>query len=663
VTDTLQENSEINISNEGYTKGLTQQIVDNVKGIHSREEINFNDEFKTIQYLIDINDSVGTDAVAVWGVYLDEIEHSVLLNGVGEVVVENALDEIIVEAESNINDENICQPVVNLLSDVKDNFSNVRSKGKTWTEIFEGFQKVSDVDMAGMSDIDTALDSVGTMLDVLTGKPFKINESDEDFVSVEFVEDVSAKNFLIAIIGNNVGDVDDNAKKVIFNVYHEDESIQQELIEGFDSLLYSENSAIPTIHFTNNQVVEDNTMTGVLQNVYNLDTNDEFSWLSVCDNLKQIVNIKEVALGNHGNTPDEYRYTYYSDNKENVDGIGSKLDEIITDSESILTIEHVKYIIKNQITGVTNEKYYVKQVLNTIKANVDDLQAGTLNKECQDLQYFIDFANGGEFDNFGIYFDELNGSTLLGGIGETMLEAVVDTILDAAKDTIVDEDNNKKEFDSIREQIATIDTTINTFIGTSDQRYFFTTVQQNIGAIYANETDSTPNTTAFNAIKQIKDMIDPNLKYTHEFDISGQVEFEESVTIAMARIKQLSGWLYTLQENKLLGAIETRYIATTIIEQLVSSADISIESVVIYTYSADENNHYINNIETDVVGYKAYLQGRLSEYATIEEVYADNENGDMLLNDGIYNYIINKVFTNIIDCIKAKMQNVWDANN
>ncbi|MBE5735608.1 MAG: YihY/virulence factor BrkB family protein [Clostridiales bacterium] len=662
IKDVLTNSEDINIKEDGYSKGLTDKIVENIDKANA--SISYDQEFRTIQYLIDISGSLNVET-ADWGVYLDEISESQLLSGIGEVVVNNALDDV-VEKSEDITDQKIGQPVTRLLEDVQDNFANVvADKDNNWTKIMGAFDSISKIDFASMSDIDVALESVSSMLDILTGRPFKIKPTDANTVEVQFVADTSAKEFLISVVANNVGGnnaITQDTKNVIFNVYTT--ANKDELLDELNSLVY--NSATND-YFTDYQITEANTTTGVLQNIYNLNNSVKaFMWSDICDNLKGIVNIKEISLGSHGHVEVvggiTYTYTYYGKKygteKVAVSGIGATLDDIITMDNSVFTLEHVKYLIKKQIT-VDSKKYYITQVLTAMRDNVEKLEEGTLDKECKDLQYFIDFVDGGEdFDDcgdYGAYFDELNSSALLGGVGKVMLESAVDTILDADKDTIVDAVNQKKEFDDLRAQIDEINTKINAFKPADDtnEYKFFNSVKNNIDSIYSRETK--PNSVAFSAINDINNVV-KTMDYTGKIDISTKDEFNKSAAKALENIIYLNGWLYTLQSNALLGVIEARYIAITIVDQLVKSISFEVEfgeNKVQYNYEGSDDNHYDNKIDENNVGYKEYLQSRMLK--TDEECYADNEKGETKNSTKTYAYILNKVFDDIVGCITTKL--------
>ncbi len=613
-------NNQLDFEESGYTKGLSNTIKGNVNKISSSTQISFDNEFRTVQYLIDIGSENSADNVDVtqWGVYLDEIEGSVLLDGVGEVVVGNALDEIVAETE-DMPDQNIGQPITRLLTAVNNNFASVvADTNNTWTKIFAAFDKITDIEFSALTEIGNALDSVANMLDILTGRPFKNNSTDETTISVEFVGDMAAKEFLIGIIANNIGanaTMGAEIKQIIYNV----SGANSDFIDRYNALIYvpedsSNDEKAALQYFTIfNGTTNVSDMTGVLQQLDRLTTTaDDFTWTAVCGNLKQLVQIEDVNLGKFAG---DTAHTLYTLGNAEVAGVGAKLDTILAEKYTILNISHVKYLIKQNVVIDDSAKSYIKNVVDDIKANVDNLTAGTLDTEFKSVQYLIDIASATtgnaaiSTSQIGVHLDEINTSVLVGNIGISIANNIIDTIVGDSAD---------EEFEDIRAKIAEVDAVLNAFKGTTDVRYFF--VADNIKANMA----ASSNTEIFGAIESIKNEIT-------------SIEIGES--ISETNTIELSKKLYVFQDNILLGIRETRYLAIFVIEGLVSLADVA-------GYSSNVNNNYTMNNN-----YKQYLSDNF-ESNIVAEHYADDANGTMsefnnAADDYKYYYIVQRVMNDI----------------
>ena len=584
---------------------------------------------------------------------------TVLRNKVVVEVVQNLVSKEIIKT---IDDNRTNYPIKTFLKTVQNNIETAQN-GSSWEAIFGAFTKISSVDFASLTDVKSSLDTLGKVLDIISGRAFKIEDTDDKTVSVTLVTDEDIKMLMIGMIANSMIEEDSAPITGIRDAIGANGSQSTELLEIMFSLGNNTVSDLDTIAKLNatiyqsdvndnykyfgkyNVTYSDNKISGVLENIYHMNTTtdvvtkDAFTWEQFCARVKNIVDIDvTINLGKFAHTENGKTYTYYAETETGSDGIGVTFDNIITNNSDLISIDQIRYLLDKSIDGkIATSEYVTGALIAKIKGNIAKVE-GDFNTEFKSIQYLIDIAdyiknnaettdtagktsfNTEALKNFGQYMDEILTSKVVGNLGNNVVVTMLDKVY-------ADSD--------VTDKITTVDSSLNTFLGSTSEatnKHFFAkeAVKGRVNDIYAQNA-TNPNAIVFEAIASLKETIN-SINIENMTPPENLLEMANFVATANTTLARIAKALNSLQNNPLVGIQEARFATMSIMQQMVDEFDkwcTNEARVAIFTakghsgykYSTDAAGRYSTENANSFVN---YMKGRVDNN-TDRETYVDAE--------------------------------------
>lgn len=430
------DNALTNAKNNGLLKdGSFEMVADSISSIE-----------KFGMFLDDLTLSTDTGASILSDSTIGTVVQSLIESTMLETTIieedNGETEEYSSKIASYIKNEKIYQPIENMLEVVKSNFGKTgtdaiyNGKYGSWQNIFGTLIKISNTSFADMSNTDNALATMGSILDILTGREYKIEDTDTEYISIPFMTDIDAKNCLIGLVANNLSDsgYEEDLMQIIFSVKSE-----RNIINMDKTALKVERDGKMVGIFTKYNP-DPSDMVGVLENIYNMTIT---SWSTFCTKLSsdmdKIDDVNDAQLGqfayeiqeNDGYIDKSYYHTFYDEGYQGCYGIEKTLAELMEGSNPLITIDHVKYLLQCKLNEDDYSEDYIKNVIGTIKTNISKLTKQNLEYEFKSISYFMDFAKADiTLQDMGIYLDELSQSVILGDIGETVAQGAISVVED-----------------------------------------------------------------------------------------------------------------------------------------------------------------------------------------------------------------------------------------
>ncbi len=554
------------------------------------------------------------------------------------------------------------EPLDKLVNDLTSTLEEKASKENAnihWEDILLACYEISDEasSLGSIGDMSSdSIDSMQRIINIMTGRKFLVQGIDGE-ISTQLVTDTQAKEFLIAMIGNYLNDdstegVNDSIKTVMFAVK---EAVEPEVgnLEALNSLLYHHGELIDTPEYRAYDAFKENTYTGILENIYNYDTTTN-GWSTIFNNIKEMLEIDDISLGRFAV---DSKHTYDS-GKTEEDGIGSKLDSILSQSNAILTINHVIEIVKSEVNDLDfGEAGAIKsEVINNLDKLIIDIERNkTLDYELKTAQYMLDIAES-NIDTFdwGVYLDEIKPSQLFGNIGTTLLKDQIDKkLLDSTNgitSTITEEKISyhvEKLITSVRDNLDTVSVSydwveifaglkkLNNLIMTSSGFSNFDTALDNLSTILnvlngkSFEVDSTSYKVEFVGVDVAKDFVlgiiasnargeftdeDGEITNTEIYNVIYNVNNSTNLTELNNKFAELTG------DNK-IQFVNNSEIASGVIENLFSVNNNYIK----------ENDNYWTNICTslkEIINISSVSLGKFSNTDSSHTLYDSDFAGE-----------------------------------